>query len=205
VISFHSQNYQPSQMSAKIAHRIYQLNCVLPFMPSVHSRLILSNMLLENSSSTIGSCFDRDDLERRSEGEANDEIIRHLRKMSVSLHSPVDSSSEQENMAYTEMLQEVENLERQLERDMVELLQNQAGFTELRINAIQSLLQLKTDCSEKTRKKTHGKSIISSALTTSMRDIRIKKLVRFQVIKSKSKGRSDGRRRFELPGATFSI
>jgi hypothetical protein len=124
-------------------------------------------MLLEESNSTIASCFHPEQLTSGC-GENKVEALDVDQNVSVSLISSLQSpavedgesahqlqslQSEQERLAYTQSLNEVALLEQQLDRSLVEIFQNQVNVTQLRINTIHSLLKLKAASSDEKMEK----------------------------------------------------
>jgi hypothetical protein len=169
-------------------------------------------MLLEDSSSTIGSCFDPEYLKSgcgASDVEAIDvaQTLSVSRNLSLKLTSMTEedsvhqSQSELEQLAYTESWNEIERMERQLDQNLVGILQNQANVTQLRINTIQSLLKLRAASRVEKRERSFKTELTHPTILTSDLDLPRKKCVRF-LIGSKTGPSS---RRAVVPTITYSI
>lgn len=116
-----------------------------------------------------------------------------------SVADEAEQSTSQEEEAYNSSLEQMEKLEDSLNQDMIGILNNQASVTELRISAIQNFLRLQGDSSSSSNSITSPTTMRRKCLRNkedqfnSMRDLRPKKSVRFEISPSQSSRSCDGR------------
>jgi hypothetical protein len=174
-------------------------------------------MLLDDSTSTLGSCFDKDDLVQKRDFDNDDnnnnvfpfEPYSELSSSTSSTgnddcHYPTHLSSQE--TSYNCLMEEIEQLEQKLDDVKVDLLNNQAAVTAFRIDVIQNILtirDLRTNPSKP--KKLRFRSIRKGSLTSNILDPvqHQKKTVRFQL--PPSTPFVFPRSRFPLPKTTSSI